>query len=103
MPHFVREQLTGLLKWLTSEVHAARKSPDPECVHRLRVSLRRFLAALRVFRDLLPARRTAKLVRRLDAIRKTAAHLRDRDIALGLLAGDPFAENVGPPAPPGRS
>lgn len=55
---------------------------NPEYVHDLRVASRRAVAALRLFADLLPERRTRQLIRMLERVRKAAGTARDTDVLL---------------------
>jgi CHAD domain-containing protein len=61
------------------EVNRARRNADPETVHDLRVSIRRFVSCLKEFG------KDAKKVRKsLEAIMSLAGSIRDRDIAIKL-------------------
>ena len=60
---------------------AAEKSDeDNEYVHELRVATRRTTAALRLYADMLPRRRTARMERHLKQIRRAAGDARDCDV-----------------------
>jgi triphosphatase len=75
------------LETVWSELRAAcRQRHDPERVHQLRVATRRTLAALAVFRDLVPARRRRWFEKRLRRIRRAAGTTRDLDVLTGHLA-----------------
>lgn len=76
------EQLSGLLGRMVFQIHRATRSHEPETIHDLRVSIRRFNQGARVFRQFLPERRLRRLRRRLDRILDLAAAVRDRDVAL---------------------
>ncbi len=80
------EQVSGLLGRLVFQIHRVLRSHDPEVVHDLRVSIRRFNQGTRVFRQFFPAREVKKIRRRLRAIMDAAAAVRDRDIALEACA-----------------
>lgn len=56
-----------------------------EPVHQLRVASRRFRAAIELFADLLPRRKSGKLLAKIDDLRKSAGPVRDRDVLLGKL------------------
>ena len=60
----------------------AAKGPknDIENVHQLRVAIRRAMAALEIFADLLPSRRKKWMQRRLKQVRKAAGDARDFDV-----------------------
>lgn len=76
-----------------SELAAAVRNPgDVESVHRLRVVTRRTLAALDVFADVLPPRRSAWFARRLREIRRAAGDARDLDVLAGRLAARPTGD-----------
>lgn len=55
---------------------------DIEHVHRLRISTRRSIAALEVFREFLPARRLERIARQLNQIRSVSATARDLDVLI---------------------
>jgi CHAD domain-containing protein len=61
-----------------------RHGAGEEAVHDLRVSLRRFFAALRIFRDLFPRRHADRIRKELRLVLKLAGEVRNRDIALAL-------------------
>lgn len=82
---FARRQTGALLERLSDYAAAVAESPDADAVHDLRVTIRRFKAALRVFRSEFDRRETKKVRRRLDAVLDAAGAVRDRDIALHLL------------------
>ena len=60
----------------------AAKKPDEdiEYVHELRVATRRTIAALRLYRDMLPRRRADRMETRLKQIRRAAGDARDYDV-----------------------
>jgi len=60
---------------------------DVEAVHRLRVAIRRALAGLEAFDDLLPPKRRAWIVKRLRRLRRAAGEARDLDVLALRLAG----------------
>ncbi|REJ68843.1 MAG: CHAD domain-containing protein [Planctomycetota bacterium] len=59
--------------------HAAE---DVEHVHRLRVATRRAVAAVKMYRELLPRKRVKKLLSQLKEIRQAAGKARDLDVLL---------------------
>jgi CHAD domain-containing protein len=67
---------------------AAEAGHDVEGVHQLRVWTRRASAALSLYADLLPRRRTARLKKMLRGIRRTAGEARDCDIVSQRLVRD---------------
>ncbi len=62
---------------------AATALPDEvEHVHRLRISTRRSLAALDVFREYLPAGRAERIAKQMTKLRQLAAQARDLDVMI---------------------
>src|SRR5450755_1491967 len=59
---------------------------DIEYVHELRVATRRTTAALRLYADMLPRRRTARMETRLKQIRRAAGDARDYDVLVQRLS-----------------
>lgn len=59
---------------------ALQADETPEHVHRLRVSTRRVLAALRLYKKLLPRRQTEKMRALMKQIRKAVGIARDLDV-----------------------
>jgi len=80
------EQVANLLGRLVFQIHHATRSHNPDAIHDLRVSIRRFNQATRAFAQFFPARDVKKIRRRLHEIMVAAAQVRDRDIALELCA-----------------
>ena len=79
-------KVSKLLGRLVFQIHHAGRANDPEAVHDLRVSIRRFNQGMRVFGEFFPGREMKKVRRRLREIMKAAAKVRDRDVALELYA-----------------
>jgi len=78
--HTLRTRLAAVWHFLRL---AARKSEeDVEYVHALRVWTRRATAAMRLYRDVLPRRRAARLKKQLRRIREAAAAARDLDVLI---------------------
>lgn len=82
---FACRQAAALLGRFAFELHRSLQAGDPEAVHDLRVSIRRFNQALCVFAAFFPARAVKKIRRRLRSILDAASQVRDRDIALELI------------------
>ena len=59
---------------------AKHADEDIEHVHQLRVATRRAIAAIRVFEDQLPRRRTRQMKQILRRVRQTAGNARDLDV-----------------------
>ena len=68
------------------------RSTDPECLHQLRVGLRRLRSALRAFRELLERKEVKAIVRPLRRIAPKLGAARDWDVLIGRLgrAAEPF-------------
>ncbi|HLH44724.1 MAG TPA: CHAD domain-containing protein [Bryobacteraceae bacterium] len=64
---------------------ASKDCQDADNIHDLRVAIRRFTQALRVFRDLLDRGRLRKMRRRLKIIMDLCGAVRDCDVALAVL------------------
>jgi CHAD domain-containing protein len=89
---FVTEQATRLLDGLASQASSTLHSKGADSVHDLRVAIRRFAQALAVFKPYFPARESRKIRRNLKEIMSFAGEVRDRDIAIELLADSKSAE-----------
>ena len=85
MWQFAAGQTSRLLTHLVFQVHQAAVRRDPDSIHDLRVSIRRFQQALRLFSCLLPDDEVRSIRAKLKRIMNMAAEARDRDIALSLL------------------
>jgi CHAD domain-containing protein len=68
------------------QVGRASKTRDAECVHDLRVAIRRFGQCLRAFGQFFPPGASKKIRRNLKKLMTHSSEVRNRDIALGLLA-----------------
>lgn len=82
---FALQQTRTLLRRLAYQVSRASRPGDPEAIHDLRVSVRRFSRCLRIFSQFLPDGKRRKVRRTLSDVMDLAAAVRDRDIALELL------------------
>jgi CHAD domain-containing protein len=76
--HSLEPRLTAVAQWLPLAAHFAEH--DIEHVHRLRVSTRRAIAALRLYRDGLPKKSFRWLKKRLKRVRRAAGDARDLDV-----------------------
>jgi CHAD domain-containing protein len=83
---FVTGQSSRLLEKLASQVNTALHSRDADSVHDVRVAVRRFAQAVAVFKPYFHSRQRQKIRRELKEIMGHAGEVRDRDIAIGLLA-----------------
>lgn len=78
------DQARMLLRRLAYQVNRAARSADPDCVHDLRVAIRRFTQCLRIFAQYFPAAKEKRVRKRLKKIMDLAAAVRNCDVALGL-------------------
>lgn len=83
---YARAQAKARLRKLAQQVERASAQPDPDAIHDLRVSIRRFGQCLRVFGQFFPSRKRKRVRKRMRKVMDLAAEIRDRDIALELLA-----------------
>lgn len=83
--HYGLERTGHLLEKLSAEMERSTRAPDADAVHDVRVSIRRFSQAVKVFHDFLPAREAKRIRRELRRIIDAAGAVRDRDIAAALV------------------
>ena len=83
---FASEHAQKLLGQLAFEINRVAKSRDPDSVHDLRVSLRRFSQTLHLFRDCFPGRKMHKIDLRVKRVMRSADELRIFDTTLRLLS-----------------
>ncbi|HEY6341319.1 MAG TPA: CHAD domain-containing protein [Bryobacteraceae bacterium] len=82
LDNFAEAQLRlRLRKTAATARHAAGRPGEAENIHNLRVAIRRFTQALRVFRDLLDRSHVRKMRRELHKIMELCGDIRDCDIA----------------------
>ncbi len=86
-------RLSAVARALPLAAHLAEH--DVEHVHRLRVSTRRAMAALKLYRDWLPRKPARWIKKRLKKIRRAAGDARDLDVLAERLARD-YGERAGP-------
>jgi CHAD domain-containing protein len=88
---FGMKKTAALLQTAAKAIHAASRSPDPEAIHRMRVSIRRLQQSIRLFRQFLRKKGVRSVRAELRSIMEHAGELRNYDIALKLLraAGGP--------------
>ena len=96
MRDYARLQTAILLRRFAFQVTRITSSADPDCVHDLRVAIRRFSRCLRVFAEFYPGNACKKIRRELSAILHLAGEVRDRDIAMEFLtdAGIPKGAHI---------
>jgi CHAD domain-containing protein len=86
LSRYAEAKLAARLKKISSTLRRAARDPeDPENIHDLRVAIRRFTQALRVFQDLLDRGRERKMRRRLKRIMDLCGAVRNCDVALEVL------------------
>jgi CHAD domain-containing protein len=83
---FASEQADKRLGRLAFEIGRVAKSRNADAVHDLRVTLRRFSQALRVFKPCFRGKESRKIRRELKQIMTLAGEVRNCDIALKLLS-----------------
>ena len=86
MREYVRLQTAILLRRFAFQVNRAARSGDADSIHDLRVAIRRLSRCLGVFSQFYPGRSWKKIRRELADLMDAAGAVRDRDIALELLA-----------------
>ncbi|HYL35503.1 MAG TPA: CHAD domain-containing protein [Bryobacteraceae bacterium] len=91
---FASSQADKRLGRLAFEVNHALKSRDAEAVHDLRVALRRFSQALRVFKPCFRGKEFRKIRREAKRTLSLAGEVRNCDIALQLLAKSKQAQKA---------
>jgi len=79
-------QTSALLRRLAFQANRTARLSDAGSVHDLRVSIRRLAQCLRVFGQFFPRESGKKIQQRLGAVMDLASAVRDRDIAMELLA-----------------
>ncbi len=84
MQSYVTERVTRLVEQVIAEMHRAQQEVTVEIVHDLRVSIRRFQAALRAFPAFFPEEESRQILKQARKVLKLAGRVRDFDIALEL-------------------
>jgi len=87
---YVSNQTSDLLHHLAVQIkqvkHTPKKDDDAPAIHDLRVAIRRLRQCVRVFESFFPAKQGRKVRAQLSKVMHACGEVRDRDIALGLLA-----------------
>ncbi|SRR5713226_1129481 len=83
---YARAQTEALLERLAWQVSHTAKRCDPESIHDLRVEVRHLTNCLRVFKQFFAKSERKEIQYQLQALRKLAGEVRNRDIALEVLA-----------------
>lgn len=94
MRDYARLQTAVLLRRFAFQVNRTSQSGDAESIHDLRVSIRRFSRCLRVFAQFYPNGTWKRLRSQLSELMGMAGAVRDRDIALELLADAEISERA---------
>ena len=94
MRDYARLQTAILLRRFAFQVNRTSHSGDAESIHDLRVSIRRFSRCLRVFSQFYPNGTWRKLRSQLSELMSMAGAVRDRDVALELLADAKISERT---------
>lgn len=85
LQEYAVEQMNSLLTRLAFQVHRAARKPEPDEIHDLRVSIRRFSQGLELFGAFLPKQEVKKIRRILKRVMQLTSTIRDRDITLEFL------------------
>jgi len=93
MREFAHQQTLMLLRRFSLQVTRTARTGDPEAIHHLRVSIRLLSRCLRVFAQFYPGRGWKKFRRHLKELLDACARVRDRDVALAVLANAGFSAN----------
>jgi len=80
-----RRVLGAQLRVIEVNVAKARRTPDAKAIHDLRMALRRFRTALRVFGECLPGASAKRLRTRLQGVNRRFGPLRDAQVWLGVV------------------
>jgi len=86
MRQYARRQTAALLSKLGREIARAAGDASPDAIHDVRVAIRRLSRCLRVFAQFYPRQSWKKARAELSELLHAAGAVRDRDIALELLA-----------------
>jgi CHAD domain-containing protein len=86
MRDHARLQTAMLLRRLAFQVNRAGRSLEADAIHDLRVAIRRLSRCLRAFAQFYPEDAWKKPRRQMTELMRAAGRVRDRDIAISLLA-----------------
>jgi CHAD domain-containing protein len=89
---FAEVSLAARLNKLVEQAERCLASPDPDAVHDLRVAIRRFSQALRIFKTLLNAKAVKQMRRALKRVMDAAAVVRDLDVGIERLIAEGVPE-----------
>jgi CHAD domain-containing protein len=79
-------QIDRLLTQLAKDLKHTQTRSEPDPIHDLRVSIRRFNQALRVFREFVPGAKAKPIRKALKEMMDLTSEIRNRDIAAELIA-----------------
>lgn len=85
MQAFAYAKTSALMDDVVFALHNAAKLPEADAVHKMRVAIRRFQQAIRLFRQYLEENGVEKVKAELRVIMQVAGELRNRDIAMSLV------------------
>jgi CHAD domain-containing protein len=85
MGDFAAVKMRDLVDTMAGALNAAAAHPDPDAVHDMRVSIRRFQQGARVFQQFLPEKRLKRIRKQVKEVMVHAGELRNHDIALMLV------------------
>ena len=86
MRTYVRQRTAGVLDRLAAQIDRAVDDHSADAIHDVRVAIRRLSRCLRAFAQFYPGRSWKKARAELSELLHAAGAVRDRDIALELLA-----------------
>lgn len=90
---FAKVSLDGRLGKLLEQVERCAAKPGTDEVHDLRVSIRRFSQALRIFAPMLSAKPVKAMRKALHPVMEAAGWVRDLDVGMDRLLDDGLEEN----------
>ena len=82
---FAEVSLASRLTKLVEQAERCYATPDADAVHDLRVAIRRFSQALRIFKTLVDAKAVKQMRRALKRVMDAAAVVRDLDVGIERL------------------
>jgi len=85
---FAIQAVDRLLTSLVFAIHNAARVKDPDAIHDLRVSVRRFTQSLIAFEEFFPHREVKRIRGRLRKLMRLSSQVRNRDIALEFLSSE---------------
>jgi CHAD domain-containing protein len=85
MRAYAMVQLSGLLENTITELHNTARKRNAEAIHKVRVSIRRLLQALKTFAQYVPEKARHQVHEELRGVLKAAGDVRDCDVLLEML------------------